>query len=451
MFAVHQTSCICCRKEAGVTPNHYPQPSRCLNANELPAVVERIERLEAAAIADDVFDRFSALAARTMRTPLALVSLLRNDDQLVKGLEGVIPEPWQSERRLPLKGSLCQHVQISGKPLVVPNAPEHPLVHDNPSVVHLGVRAYLGVPLTTADGLVLGAFCVIDYQPRAWTAEDEELLRNWASLIMLEIELRLSRSELLRDFTELQADEGRRSERTRLLVHDLRTPLNSLLLGLRTLPMLGELNADQTESLQLALRGGKTLVQLVDDLLDAEAAEEAGAASLRISAGLDAAQLMAQAVAQAAALAASRGLALFIRATVNDAAQPAPVTLDADQDKTVRALVNLLSNAVKFTPTGGQVSIFARTEKGTAGEYAVFSVQDTGIGIAPENLQRIFERYVHLDAPEELAQRSSGLGLSFVKAVAEAHGGRVGVRSELGQGSVFSFVLPLRQALRSIG
>ena len=215
--------------------------------------------------------------------------------------------------------------------------------------------------------------------------------------------------------------------------------------------MLGTLNEDQTESLQLALRGGKTLVQLVDDLLDAEAAEEGGAASLRISSGLDAAQMMAQAVAQVAALAANRGLLLSIRATMNDAGQPQPVMFDADADKALRALVNLLSNAVKFTPAKGKVSIRARTEKGTAGEYAVFSVRDTGEGIAPENLGRIFERYVHLDSSEDPAQRSSGLGLSFVKAVAEAHGGRVEVKSKLGEGSVFSFVIPLRQALRVIG
>ena len=78
-------------------------------------------------------------------------------------------------------------------------------------------------------------------------------------------------------------------------------------------------------------------------------------------------------------------------------------------------------------------------------------MRDTGEGIATENLERIFERYVHLDSSEELVQRSSGLGLSFVKAVAEAHGGRVEVTSKLAEGSVFSFVLPLRQALRSIG
>ena len=422
-----------------------------MNPNESPEVLERVNILAVAESDDEVFDRFSALAARTMRTPLALVSLLRDDDQIVKGLVGTLPEPWQSQRLTPRKASLCQHVQNTGRALVVGNATEHPLVRDSPTVTELGVRAYLGVPLTTKEGYVLGAFCVIDYQPRDWTAEDEDVLRGWASLIMVEIELRLSRRELANRFTALQADEDRRNERTRLLVHDLRTPLNSLLLGLRTIPMLGGLNEDQTESLQLALRGGKTLVQLVDDLLDAEAAAEEGAASLRISAGLDAAQLMAQAVAQVAALAAHRGLSLSIKATMNQAEVPEPVTFDCDQDKTLRALVNLLSNAVKFTPSRGKVSILARTERGIAGEYAVFVVRDTGEGIAPENLQRIFERYVHLDSSEEISQRSSGLGLSFVKAVAEAHGGRIEVASTVGEGSSFSLILPRRQALRSLG
>ena len=419
--------------------------------NETLEVLERIRVLEVATSEDGIFDRFSALAARTLRVPLAMVSLVKKDAQVFKGMNGVLPEPWHSQRATPLSHSFCQHVQITGDVLLIEDAREHPLVRGNLAIADLGVIAYLGVPLTTASGHTLGSLCAVDHRPRAWTADEVEILRGLASLTMIEIELRLGREQLVKNFTALQADENRRDERTRLLVHDLRTPLNSLLLGLRTIPMLGDLNEDQTESLQLALRGGKTLVQLVDDLLDAEAAEEEGAASLRISSGLDAAQMMAQAVAQVAALAANRGLSLSIKATMNEVELPQPVTFDADADKALRALVNLLSNAVKFTPAKGKVSIAATTEKGTAGEYAIFSVRDTGEGIAPENLDRIFERYVHLESSDALAQRSSGLGLSFVKAVAEAHGGRIKVTSKPGEGSTFSFLLPLRQALRSIG
>ena len=418
--------------------------------NETPEVLERIRVLELATSEDGVFDRFSALAARTLRVPLAMVSLVKADAQVFKGMDGTLPEPWHSQRATPLSHSFCQHVQITGDVLMIADARAHPLVRENLAIADLGVIAYLGVPLTTASGHTLGSLCAVDHQPRAWTTEDVDVLRGLASLTMLEIELRLGREQITKRFTALQANEDRRNERTRLLVHDLRTPLNSLLLGLRTLPLLGTLNEDQHESLELALRGGKTLVELVDDLLDADAAEEEGAASLRISTGLDAAQTMAQAAAQVAALAANRGLSLSILATMNEAGQPEPVTFNADADKTLRALVNLLSNAVKFTPAKGKVSISARAEKSAEEEFVVFAVRDTGEGIAPENLTRIFERYVHLNSSEALAQRSSGLGLSFVKAVAEAHGGRIEVQSTVGKGSVFSFVLPARQALRSI-
>ncbi len=413
--------------------------------NEIPEVVERIRLLREVSSEDEVFDRFCVLAARTLRAPLSMVSLIDRDEQIYKGLEGQIPEPFQTTRRTPLDVSLCRHVQALRAPLVIPDARAHPLVCDNPAVTGLGVQSYLGVPLTTSDQYVLGSFCVIDYKTRQWVPEDVEILRGLASLIMIEMDLRLGRAQTQSRLATLQAEEQRRNERTRLLVHDLRTPLNSLLLGLKTIPLLGDLNQDQNESLQLALRGGKTLVQLVDDLLDAEAAEEGGAASLRITAGLDATQLLAQAVSQVAALAAHRGLSLAIEATLGDDAQPQMVTFDADADKLLRALVNLLSNAVKFTPAKGKVSISARD-----GDFIVFSVRDTGEGIAPENLQRIFERYVHLDSSAQLAssQRSSGLGLSFVKAVAEAHGGRIEVTSVVGEGSVFSMVIPRRQALR---
>ena len=391
-----------------------------------------------------IFDRVSALAARTLKVPLGLVSLVNRDRQVFKGMDGVLPEPWQAMRCTPLSHSFCQYVQASGEPLVVPDARLHPVLRDNLAVAELNVIAYMGVPLTTAAGHVLGSFCVIDHQPRQWTPEELEILRGLAALALLEIESHLSRSQLQSSLVALQSSENRRSERTRLLVHDLRTPLNSLLLGLKTLPMLGELNEDQQEAFDLAVRGGQTLVELVDDLLDTDAAQAEGVASLRIKAKVDAALLMAEAVAQVTATAAHQAVTLAVEAAVSTAGTAAPliVSLDVDVGKMVRALVNLLSNAVKFTDVGGQVSVSARED----GENVIFSVRDTGRGIEDGDLERIFERFVHLDAGKKGAQRSSGLGLAFVKATVEAHGGSMEVESTLGKGSVFSMVLPRRQS-----
>ena len=421
-----------------------PHPDATLKRTDRLTILERVQLLKALE-GDNSFDRVSTLAARTLRAPLALISMVAADLQFFKGLHGTLPEPFQSDRATPIRYSFCQHVTTTGQALVVTDAREHPLVQDNPAIKELSVIAYLGVPLTTASGHTLGSFCVIDHQPRQWTAEEIETLRGLAALCMVEIELRLSRSQLLGKLAIMEGNQRQLDEHTRLLVHDLRTPLNSLLLGLETLPLLGELNRDQTEALAVAMRGGQTLVRLVDDLLDANATEFYGARSLEITAGLDPSALMTTAMGQVAAMAAHGGLTLTIEPdgiAGRDGARP--VDLAGDADKLVRALVNLLSNAVKFTPSGGRITLTAGPGENNGVRTITFVVRDTGPGIAPENLGRIFERYVRLNpgGGGSFSQRSSGLGLSFVKTVAEAHGGQVTVESELGAGSAFSMEIP---------
>src|SRR5918997_6238455 len=107
------------------------------------------------------FDRLTRLAAKILRAPVALVSLVDGDRQFFKSSLG-LPEPWASLRETPLSHSFCQHVVHAAAPLVIADARAHPLVRDNPAIRDLGVVAYLGLPLATADGAVLGSFCVID-------------------------------------------------------------------------------------------------------------------------------------------------------------------------------------------------------------------------------------------------------------------------------------------------
>src|SRR4028118_1165164 len=111
------------------------------------------------------FDRLTRLAAKVLRTPVALVSLVDADRQFFKSCVG-LPQPWASARQTPLSRSFCQHVVSAADPLVIADAREHPLVRDNLAVADLGVVAYAGFPLVTGDGHVLGSFCAIDTKPR---------------------------------------------------------------------------------------------------------------------------------------------------------------------------------------------------------------------------------------------------------------------------------------------
>jgi diguanylate cyclase (GGDEF)-like protein len=131
------------------------------------------------------FDRVTRLVSEVLHVPVALFTLVTPDKQVFKSAIGV-----GDLRETPLSHSFCRHVVDDGSPLEVVDARIHPKVRDNPSVAELGVIAYLGVPLTTADGERLGALCAIDHAPRQWTGRDHGVLEDLAGAAMAEIELR---------------------------------------------------------------------------------------------------------------------------------------------------------------------------------------------------------------------------------------------------------------------
>jgi len=143
------------------------------------------------ATADAAFDRLTRLATRVLGIPVALVSLVDVDRQIFKGAVG-LGEPWMSRRETPLSHSFCQHVVASSEPLIIEDARDHPLVRDNLAIPDLGVVAYAGIPLMTADGHVLGSFCAIDHEPRVWAESDLATLRDLAAAATTEIEMQTS-------------------------------------------------------------------------------------------------------------------------------------------------------------------------------------------------------------------------------------------------------------------
>ena len=138
--------------------------------------------------AEERFDRVTRLVALALNVPVALVSLVDRDRQFFKSAFG-LPEPWASCRTTPLSHSFCQHVVARSEVLRVEDARSHPLVADNGAVRDLNVVAYLGVPLRTADGHVLGSLCAIDNVPRAWSPRDEDIMLQFAALVEEQIGL----------------------------------------------------------------------------------------------------------------------------------------------------------------------------------------------------------------------------------------------------------------------
>jgi hypothetical protein len=142
---------------------------------------------------EDSFDRLAGLAARVLNAPVALISIVDEERQFFKSCLG-LAEPWATSRQSPLSHSFCQHAVAAREPLIVADARKHPVLLDNAAIRDMGVIAYAGAPLLAFDGHALGTLCVIDHEPRVWTSDQVEILRDLASAVVTEIELRTARA-----------------------------------------------------------------------------------------------------------------------------------------------------------------------------------------------------------------------------------------------------------------
>ncbi|MEO6487236.1 MAG: HAMP domain-containing sensor histidine kinase, partial [Thermoanaerobaculia bacterium] len=233
---------------------------------------------------------------------------------------------------------------------------------------------------------------------------------------------------LQKNYKRLQEVEKLRDDISNMIVHDLRTPLTAVIVGVEMLEKHGALNEMQREMMTIAAGGGKTLLGMINDLLDVEKME-AGSTLLQYD-ELSAAALVTGAVAQVASLAEDAKAAL-----VTEIASGLPA-FPGDENKLSRTLVNLIANAIKFT-RAGTVTITASQDDR---ESIRFAIRDTGVGIPAEAFERIFEKFGQLDSRNKVG---TGLGLAFCKLAVEAHGGRITVESTPGVGSTFSFTIPM--------
>lgn len=234
---------------------------------------------------------------------------------------------------------------------------------------------------------------------------------------------------LLQDLTRLRQLETVRRDFLANLSHELRTPLASLQALAETL-QAGALEDPEAARRFLAriTQEVASLGRLVEDLMDLTRLES-GRVSFRMAPERPC-DLLAEAVERARLEAEAAGLELTW-----EAPEDLPPVL-ADRDRILQVLANLVNNALRFTPAGGSI----RLEAERVDEGVRFWVRDTGIGIPEEHLPRIFERFYKVDAARQ--KGGTGLGLAIVKHIVEAHGGRVGVESRVGEGSAFWFLLP---------
>ncbi|MGH7537028.1 MAG: response regulator [Gemmatimonadales bacterium] len=281
----------------------------------------------------------------------------------------------------------------------------------------------------------------------AWIRDESRVLRDASGKpvqilgALLDITERVHAEAQLRQ-TRAAAETANlaKSEFLAKMSHELRTPLNSIIGFSEMLhdQTYGPVNEKQRRYVENVLASGRQLLQLINDILDLSKVE-AGRMDLT-PAAVDVAADLAEVRTLMESLAVQK------RQTIDVEVQPGLPPLVADPAKFRQIMTNLLSNAIKFTPDGGRIRIMAGREVG--GEGLEVAVADSGIGIKPEDLQRVFKEFEQLDSAYVRQQQGTGLGLALTRKLVELHGGRIHVESEVGRGSTFRIVLPFRAAAR---
>lgn len=416
-----------------------------------PNEAERLFALREAEILDTPpeahLDEIARLASRIYQVPIALVSLVDENRQWFKSRVGV------DASETPRDWAFCAHAILNpNRPFTVRDAACDPRFRENPLVVKAPfIRFYTAVPLVTRAGFAIGTLCVIDKEPRNIAEADLEPLRVLSRQVMDQIELRRELRRLRsraaeqeeevrvrsREKADLEASLTDQNRYISHLAHEVRTPLSGML-SLTDLLLetpLDEEQADLAGSLRLA---GTGLLSLLNSLLDLSRLESGKVAAEQVE--IDLAPWLEALVDPFRREAAKKGL--FFECL---RAPSVPDRFFGDPLRLRQVVVNLLSNALRFTPRG-RVTLELRreAEASGAGSILVFEVEDTGIGIAGPTLERLFQPFTQGGVDTARRFGGSGLGLSICAQLAELLGGRLEARSREGEGSRFSFSIPLR-------
>jgi signal transduction histidine kinase len=239
--------------------------------------------------------------------------------------------------------------------------------------------------------------------------------------------------ELGRAYNELKALDRAKTEFLSVISHELRTPINLITgyAGMLSERAMGILNSNQADAVNRILDGGTRLTALVNDLIDI-ARLEAGALALRLE-ELDYLALVRDVLYAAQIQAEQQGIKIELH--LPDELPP----VRGDPHRTAQVLENLVSNAIKFSETNTLICVGVRVE----GTDIFTEIQDSGPGIPEEALPKLFTRFYQVDMSATRAHGGTGLGLAIVKGLVESMGGKVGVLSRAGHGSMFWFTLPI--------
>jgi two-component system, NtrC family, sensor kinase len=256
------------------------------------------------------------------------------------------------------------------------------------------------------------------------------------SYATLEQKVEQRTQDLAEKSEQLEVVSRHKSEFLANMSHELRTPLNAIIGFSEVLSaqMFGSLNPKQAEYVTDVLESGRHLLALINDILDL-AKVEAGRMELQLGT-FSLTDVLERGMSMMQERAARRGVQLGLAVEPSDDG----MQIEADEVKVKQIVFNLLSNAVKFTEAGGRVDVLA----GRRDAEVLVRVRDTGIGIGPDDVERVFEEFEQVNSATSRSQEGTGLGLALTRRLVGLHGGRIWAESVVGVGSTFSFTLPVR-------
>lgn len=415
-----------------------------MKAASHPQENDRIAALQSLQILDTAnekeFDELVEIASSICNAPISLISLVDAERQWFKARIGL------DASQTGLNESVCAHAILDDEPLIISDTLLDPRTRDNPLVHNeVNMRFYAGVPLRVDDSLPVGTLCVLDTVPRELSRDQLRALQVLGRQVMtrmtlrtalerereLKLQLEHQRDELLNMNTRLRSANESKNLFLAMLSHELRNPLSALNNGLSLFDP-ADTEQQRQDTVQMMQRQCAQLTRLLDDLLDVSRISRGKISLKRDTIALT--PILQDACNTLSGDARNKNIQLELGPM-----PPASVHVHGDAARLLQVMVNLLHNAIRYTPPGGQIRLEASVEA----DKILIRVEDTGQGICPEDLEKIFDLFVQLENTGVPSNHGLGLGLALVNELVALHDGLVSVESDgPGCGSTFCVQLP---------
>jgi signal transduction histidine kinase len=389
--------------------------------------LERLNALEEYNILDTLpeqeFDDLTKIASQICQTPISLISLIDDKRQWFKSHHGL------SASETPKDVAFCAHaINDQAHIFSIPDSRLDHRFFDNPLVIgEPHVIFYTGVPLVTPDGFALGTLCVIDQEPKVLTPSQLDALQSLANQVIHLFELRKRNMQLSKTQYSLN-ERNKELERISYVVsHDIKSPLANVISLTQMLKSecSSQLDDQGNEILNFIGQSASGLMSFVNALLSFYRGDQIDAKLLD---EIDFQEFLQSVVKKADVP--------ILNCRFNYPKES--ITLHSSRVMLEQLYINLITNAIKYNDKEHIVIDFTVSEDDA---YYNFSVTDNGIGIDPENQEKIFELFKNLDTKDRFGNYGTGIGLATVKKIIDRNGGSIRMTSVKNQGTTFEFSL----------